>query len=101
MLLWLVLGSIAALARALTPSVGVVSDASRKVTVIGTSHAPSRAQREEVAALIAAERPDVVLVELDAERLQLLWGGDRNVYGGELYEAVRAARAADAPVARR
>ena len=54
-----------------------------------------------VAALIAAERPDVVLVELDAERLQLLWGGDRNVYGGELYEAVRAARAADAPVARR
>ena len=53
-----------------------------------------------MAALIASEKPDVVLVELDAERLQLLWGGDRDVYGGELAEAVRAARAADAPVVR-
>ena len=89
-------------AWALTPGVvGTVSCGPRKVTVIGTVHTPSQRQREEVAALIEEVAPDIVLVELDAERLEVLWDRSRDAppaYGAELAEAVRAAIAADAPV---
>ena len=83
---------------ALAPSVGVVQKGNRKITVIGTAHTPSRRQREEVEALIAEVRPDAVLVELDAERLEFAWQQPEEAYGGELAAAVRAARRIDAPV---
>ena len=83
---------------ALAPSVGVVQKGNRKITVIGTAHTPSRRQREEVEALIAEVKPDAVLVELDAERLEFAWQQPEEAYGGELAAAVRAARRIDAPV---
>ena len=83
---------------ALAPSVGVVQKGNRKITVIGTAHTPSRRQREEVEALIAEVKPDAVLVELDAERLEFAWNQPEEAYGGELAAAVRAARSIDAPV---
>ena len=85
-------------ALALAPSVGVVQKGNRKITVIGTAHTPSRRQREEVEALIAEVKPDAVLVELDAERLEFAWQQPEEAYGGELAAAVRAARRIDAPV---
>ncbi len=83
---------------ALAPSVGTVVKGNRKITVIGTAHTPSRRQREEVEALIAEVKPDAVLVELDAERLEFAWNQPEEAYGGELAAAVRAARRIDAPV---
>ena len=83
---------------ALAPSVGTVVKGNRKITVIGTAHTPSRRQREEVEALIAEVKPDAVLVELDAERLEFAWQQPEEAYGGELAAAVRAARRIDAPV---
>ena len=83
---------------ALAPSVGTVVKGNRKITVIGTAHTPSKRQREEVEALIAEVRPDAVLVELDAERLEFAWNQPEEAYGGELAAAVRAARRIDAPV---
>ena len=59
----LILASCFMQIAALAPSVGVVQEGNRKITVIGTAHTPSRQQREEVEALIA-EKPDAVLVEL-------------------------------------
>ena len=85
-------------AFALAPSVGTVVKGNRKITVIGTAHTPSRRQREEVEALIAEVKPDAVLVELDAERLEFAWNQPEEAYGGELAAAVRAARRIDAPV---
>ena len=85
-------------AAALAPSVGTVVKGNRKITVIGTAHTPSRRQREEVEALIAEVKPDAVLVELDAERLEFAWNQPEEAYGGELAAAVRAARRIDAPV---
>ena len=85
-------------AAALAPSVGTVVKGNRKITVIGTAHTPSRRQREEVEALIAEVKPDAVLVELDAERLEFAWQQPEEAYGGELAAAVRAARRIDAPV---
>ena len=85
-------------AFALAPSVGTVVKGNRKITVIGTAHTPSRRQREEVEALIAEVKPDAVLVELDAERLEFAWNQPEEAYGGELAAAVRAARSIDAPV---
>ena len=83
---------------ALAPSVGTVVKGNRKITVIGTAHTPSKRQREEVEALIAEVKPDAVLVELDAERLEFAWQQPEEAYGGELAAAVRAARRIDAPV---
>ena len=85
-------------ALALAPSVGVVQNGNRKITVIGTAHTPSKRQREEVEKLIAEVKPDAVLVELDAERLEFAWNQPEEAYGGELAAAVRAARRIDAPV---
>ena len=76
-------------AFALAPSVGTVVKGNRKITVIGTAHTPSRRQREEVEALIAEVKPDAVLVELDAERLEFAWQQPEEAYGGELAAAVR------------
>ena len=77
-------------AFALAPSVGTVVKGNRKITVIGTAHTPSRRQREEVEALIAEVKPDAVLVELDAERLEFAWQQPEEAYGGELAAAQRA-----------
>ena len=74
-------------AFALAPSVGTVVKGNRKITVIGTAHTPSRRQREEVEALIAEVKPDAVLVELDAERLEFAWQQPEEAYGGELAAA--------------
>ncbi|CAH0378326.1 unnamed protein product [Pelagomonas calceolata] len=90
--------SLLTTAFALAPSVGTVVKGNRKITVIGTAHTPSRRQREEVEALIAEVKPDAVLVELDAERLEFAWNQPEEAYGGELAAAVRAARRIDAPV---
>ena len=94
----LILASCFMQIAALAPSVGVVQKGNRKITVIGTAHTPSRRQREEVEALISEVRPDAVLVELDAERLEFAWQQPEEAYGGELAAAVRAARRIDAPV---
>ena len=96
--LGLVTTAAALTAAALAPSVGTVVKGNRKITVIGTAHTPSRRQREEVEALIAEVKPDAVLVELDAERLEFAWNQPEEAYGGELAAAVRAARRIEAPV---
>ena len=75
---------------------GYVRNTDRNLVVIGTVHTPSKQQRVEVAELIAATRPDIVVVELDAERLELLLNKQQNqgemlAYGAELAEAVAAA----------
>ena len=89
------------------PGVGSVSGRGRKLLVVGTAHTPSRQQQAEVAAVIADARPDVVLVELDAERLELLLadaaqqrtnGRAAPTYGAELFEAVAAAKRQGIPV---
>ena len=97
-MLRLILATGLVITAALAPSVGVVQKGNRKITVIGTAHTPSRRQREEVEALIAEVKPDAVLVELDAERLEFAWNQPEEAYGGELAAAVRAARRIDAPV---
>ena len=45
------------------PCVGVVADKSRELFVVGTAHTPCRSAAE-VAAVIRAVKPDVVMVEL-------------------------------------
>ena len=90
------------------PGVGCVSDPSgRKVIVIGTAHTPARQQQEEVAILIEDSKPDVVVVELDQERMELLQadvalqrtkGRRAPRYGAELAEAVAAAKRLGVPV---
>jgi len=57
-------------------------------------HTPSALQSAEVAAVIAELRPDVVLIELDQERLLLLAerGGADSRYGAELAVAAQASR---------
>lgn len=79
---------------------GALQSSDRSLIVLGTVHTPSAAQSADVAAVIARHRPDVVLIELDQERLLLLAerGGVSSLYGSELAVAAHAARAVGAAV---
>jgi hypothetical protein len=79
---------------------GTLQSADRSLIVLGTVHTPSAAQSADIAAVIARHRPDVVLIELDQERLLLLAerGGVSSRYGSELAVAAQAARKAGAAV---
>ena len=53
------------------PCAGLVASEARELVVVGTAHTPCRSARE-VTAVIAASQPDVVIIELDQERLERL-----------------------------
>jgi inorganic pyrophosphatase/exopolyphosphatase len=83
------------------PCVGTVASGSRELLVIGTAHTPCRSSAE-VSALIAQSRPDVVIIELDQERLECLLrtdeqgSGEQLRYGADFAAAVRGA--AEVPI---
>ena len=77
---------------ALSPSVGRVANVQQEILVVGTVHTPSRRQQLELTSLITASRPDVVLLELDQERLdQLQVQGAASFYGAEFATAAAEA----------
>jgi hypothetical protein len=84
------------------PCVGYVTSAQRELLVIGTAHTPCRSA-EEVDAVISKAKPDVVVVELDQERLEGLMRNNfatsaQRQYGEDFAAAVSAAAAVDAPI---
>ena len=90
--------SLATMSR--LPCVGTVAspDGSRELIVVGTAHTPCRSA-EEVAAAIDRARPDVVVIELDQERLDgLLSGGGTRRYGADFEAAVRSASHLGVPI---
>jgi len=85
------------------PCVGTVASGSRELLVIGTAHTPCRSSAE-VSALIAQSRPDVVIIELDQERLECLLrtdeqgSGEQLRYGADFAAAVRGAAELGVPI---
>jgi hypothetical protein len=85
------------------PCVGTVASGSRELLVIGTAHTPCRSSAE-VSALIAQSRPDVVIIELDQERLECLLrtdeqgNGEQLRYGADFAAAVRGAAELGVPI---
>lgn len=83
------------------PCVGTVASGSRELLVIGTAHTPCRSSAE-VSALIAQSRPDVVIIELDQERLECLLRtdeqGEQLRYGADFAAAVRGAAELGVPI---
>ena len=57
------------------PCVGLVASPTRELLVVGTAHTPCRSGAEATAVITAA-KPDVVVIELDQERLERLIRAD-------------------------
>ena len=92
---------LAPLVLALTPSmpsVGRIKTPSADVFVFGSVHTPSAKQLHEVSSLISEVQPDVVLLELDQQRLEVLLSQPDTAYGAELAVAARSANEAGAVV---
>lgn len=66
--------------------------------VAGVVHTPSSKQQAQLRTLIKNTRPDVVLLELDQERLDLLIQRGGSFYGGELAAAAAEAANVDSVV---
>jgi hypothetical protein len=92
--LLLVLALLLATADALLPPcAGIAATPGRAIIVVGTAHTPSAKQLREVEALVKEQRPDVVLLELDQERLDRLLQTDADArsFGAEFVAAAEAA----------
>ena len=85
------------------PCVGTVASGSQELLVIGTAHTPCKSSHE-VSTLIAQSRPDVVIIELDQERLESLLRtgeqgkGEQLRYGADFAAAVRGAAELGVPI---
>ena len=84
------------------PCCGVARTERRELLVCGTAHTPCRSAAE-VSAVIRSTKPDVVVLELDQERLERLLRGRyassaERQYGEDFAAAVEAADAVDAPI---
>jgi hypothetical protein len=89
-----------ALPRPTLPCVGLVASSTRELYVVGTAHTPCRSAAE-VEATVQAIRPDVVVVELDQERLERLMrtpADEELRYGADFAAAAAAAVRVGAPV---
>ena len=90
----------APLTRPTLPCVGLVATSTRELLVVGTAHTPCRSAAE-VRAVILAAQPDVVVVELDQERLERLMQTPPGVelkYGADFAAAAAAAEEVGAPI---
>ena len=79
--------------------VGLAASDSRELVVVGTAHTPCRSAAE-VEKVISSAKPDVVVLELDQERLERLLcesPADRK-YGADFAAAAYAATAIGAPI---
>ena len=65
--------------------------------MVGTAHTRCRSAAE-VEAVIAAAQPDVVVIELDQERLERLLADGGDSYGADFAAAAAAAARVGAPV---
>ncbi|EOD33904.1 hypothetical protein EMIHUDRAFT_228967 [Emiliania huxleyi CCMP1516] len=85
------------------PCVGLAATPSSELLVVGTAHTPCQSAAE-VEAVITAARPDVVVLELDPERLERLLlstpGTAERRYGADFAAAAKAARDIGVPMAR-
>ena len=75
----------------LPPCVGRIVTPASEIFVAGVVHTPSSKQQAELKALIAKVQPDVVLLELDQQRLDTLLSTPTTSYGAELATAATAA----------
>ena len=80
------------------PCVGLAATPARELLVVGTAHTPCRSAAE-VSAVIASAKPDVVVLELDQERLERLLrdSGERR-YGADFAAAAEAATRLGVPI---
>jgi len=83
------------------PCVGLAATPSSELLVVGTAHTPCQSAAE-VEAVITAARPDVVVLELDPERLERLLlsapGTAERRYGADFAAAAKAARDIGVPM---
>ena len=63
------LGARPSLKQPALPCVGLAASSTRELIVVGTAHTPCRSAAE-VSSVILTAKPDVVIVELDQERLE-------------------------------
>jgi len=82
------------------PCCGLVASPSRELLVVGTAHTPCQSAAQ-VKAIIAKARPDVVVIELDPDRLAaLLQGADpsKRNYGEDFVAAATTASSVGAHI---
>lgn len=93
------LGARPSLKQPALPCVGLAASSTRELIVVGTAHTPCRSAAE-VSSVILTAKPDVVIVELDQERLETLQrlAPSELKYGADLAAAASAADRLGVPI---